>query len=200
MSPTRKDGKSAVQEFLGADVKSYLWHFRPLGCPVYVLHNLLQAGQQISKWHNRVRGGLYLGHPLAHAQSVALVLNLDTGLVSPQFHVKFDEFFKTVNKQDDNYPNRWKVLTHFEKGGHATDDSSRQLHCDYTVERSVELVLAVLHFRDEPSVRWKLEPLREAKAFQFLGCKFSLFSLYIILRSYEEFLYRGVKSFLVRSV
>ena len=50
-----------------------------------------------------------MGHSLAHARYVALVLNLDTGLVSLQFHVKFDRFFKTVNKQDDNYPNWWKV-------------------------------------------------------------------------------------------
>ena len=90
-SPTRKDGKSAVQVFSGADVKSHLRHFHPMGCPVYVLHNSLQAGQQISKWHKRARVGLYLGHSPAHARSVALVLNLDTGLVSPQFHVKFDE-------------------------------------------------------------------------------------------------------------
>ena len=80
-----------------------------MGCPVYMLHNSLQAGQQISKWHKRSRVGLYMGHSLAHARYVALVLNLDTGLVSLQFHVKFDRFFKTVNKQDDNYPNWWKV-------------------------------------------------------------------------------------------
>ena len=32
-----------------------------------------------------------------HARSIALVLNPRTGHVSPQFHVKFDDFFKTVH-------------------------------------------------------------------------------------------------------
>ena len=121
VSPTRKDGKSAVQIFSGADIRPHLKHFRPMGCPVYVLHNALQAGQQIPKWHKHAQLGLYLGHLLAHARSVALVLNLDTGLVSPQFHVKFDEFFETVNNSDNNYPNRWKVLTHFKKGACLND-------------------------------------------------------------------------------
>jgi hypothetical protein len=31
-----------------------------------------------------------------HARNVSLVLNLTTGLSSPQFHVKHDEFFETV--------------------------------------------------------------------------------------------------------
>ena len=60
--------------------------------------------------------------------------------------------------------------------------------------------VVVLRFRDEPSVRWKLASLREAKAFRFLGFKFSHFCWYIILRSREEFIYRDVKSFLVCSV
>ena len=115
VSPTQKDGKSAVQIFSGADIRPHLNHFRPMGCPVYVLHNALQTGQQISKWHKHARLGLYLGHSPAHARSVALVLNLDTGLVSLQFHVKFDEFFETVNNLDEEYPNWWKALTHFEK-------------------------------------------------------------------------------------
>jgi hypothetical protein len=117
VSPTRKDGKSAVNVFLGADDKSHLRHFCPMGCPVYVLHNSLQVRQQISKCHKRARVGLYLGHSPAHARSMALVLNLVTSLVSPQFHVKFDDFFDTVNNQDGDYPNWWKVLTHIETGG-----------------------------------------------------------------------------------
>ena len=79
-------------------------------------------------------------------------------------------------------------------------DSSRQLHRDCTVERSVEWLLVVLRFRNEPSVRWKLASLREAKAFRFLGCKILSFSWYIILRRRDEFLYHGVKTFVVCSV
>ena len=35
-----------------------------------------------------------------HARSVALVLNLETGHVSPQFHVKFDSKFETVSRKE----------------------------------------------------------------------------------------------------
>ena len=46
-----------------------------------------------SKWEQRARIGIYLGHSPFHAGSVALVLNPRTGLVSPQFHVVFDDNF-----------------------------------------------------------------------------------------------------------
>lgn len=112
-APTRKDQKSATETFAGTDMTARLGHFHPLECPVYVLQNSLQAGQQIPKWHKRARLGLYLGHSPAHARSVALVLNLSTGLVSSQFHVKFDEFFETVNDPDNEHPILWKIKTHF---------------------------------------------------------------------------------------
>ena len=66
----------------------------------------------IPKWHKRARLGIYLGRSEAHAQSVALVLNLSTGLVSPQYHVAFDEQFETIKDHTD-YPNLWQSATHF---------------------------------------------------------------------------------------
>lgn len=35
--------------------------------------------------------------PLSHAHSVTLVLSLTCGLVSPQFHVVYDDHFATVH-------------------------------------------------------------------------------------------------------
>ena len=61
----------------------------------------------------RARVGLYLGHSPMHAKSVSLVLNITTGLVSPQFHIKFDDYFETVNKPDDNLKIEWKEKCHF---------------------------------------------------------------------------------------
>ena len=52
------------------------------------------------KWKQRSRLGVYLGPSPNHARSVALVLNPRTGHVSPQFHVKFDDFFETVQSKD----------------------------------------------------------------------------------------------------
>jgi hypothetical protein len=46
-----------------------------------------------------------LGHSLLHAQSVCLVLNLQTDWVSPQFHVVMDPTFSTaVSGKDGNNP------------------------------------------------------------------------------------------------
>ena len=48
------------------------------------------------KWDARTRAGIYLGQSLIHNRNVELALNIHTGYVSPQFHVKFDETFRTM--------------------------------------------------------------------------------------------------------
>ena len=40
--------------------------------------------------------GIYLGTSPLHARNIALVLNMETGTVSPQFHVQFDKSFSTI--------------------------------------------------------------------------------------------------------
>ena len=67
--------------------------FKPFGCPIYALDNHLQGGQKINKWYKRARLGIYLGLSPKHARSVALVLNLQTGMVSPQFHVTCENIY-----------------------------------------------------------------------------------------------------------
>ena len=70
-----------------------LSHFHTFGCPVYILDARLQSvgGGGPPKWHPRDRLGIYLGHSPSHAGSVALVMNPKTGLVSPQFHLVFND-------------------------------------------------------------------------------------------------------------
>jgi len=82
-SPRRTDGKSAMNIFARTDGTPKLGSFRPFGCPVYALNKDLAAGQAISKWYKRACVGIYLGQSPVHARSVALVLNIQTGLVSP---------------------------------------------------------------------------------------------------------------------
>lgn len=43
---------------------------------------------------------MYLGRSPMHVRSIALVLNLETGQVSPQFHVVFDPTFRSINPED----------------------------------------------------------------------------------------------------
>ena len=123
-TPSKVTGQVANQMFSRTDTPTVLRHFHPFGCPTYVLNDSLAAGQSIPKWHKRARLGVYLGRSPCHAQSVALVLNLATGLVSPQFHLKFDDLFETV-KEGDTYPNRWKAATHFRKPGKLSRTAKR---------------------------------------------------------------------------
>ena len=79
-----------------------------------MLDKELQAQKSLPKWHSRARLGIYLGPLPNHSRSVSLVLNPCTVHVSPQFHVKHDEFFETVNGQHHNYDApaaTWKELS-----------------------------------------------------------------------------------------
>ena len=63
-------------------------HWKPFGCPTYVLKSELQGSTGIHpKWDARSCEGIYLGQSPIHNRNVALVLNIHTGYVSPQFHV-----------------------------------------------------------------------------------------------------------------
>ena len=94
-----RDNQTPLQAFSRSTVSLNPRFYQPFGCPVYVLAKELQnAGGIYNKWKDRSRIGVYLGSSPMHAQSVALVLNLKTGRVSPQFHVKFDPSFQTVKK------------------------------------------------------------------------------------------------------
>ena len=53
--------------------------------------------------------GIYLGHSSCHTGLVAFVLNLATGLVSPQYNLAFDDNFYTVPyPQPSTEPPTWK--------------------------------------------------------------------------------------------
>jgi hypothetical protein len=100
------------QVFLGTNVNPNPKHWKPFACPVYVLDNKLQLGSGIfHKWKQRSRVGIYLGQSPQHAQSVALVLDHKTGLVSPQFHIKFNPSFQTV--KTDEFDSQWQLKTGF---------------------------------------------------------------------------------------
>ncbi len=112
----RKDLKSPFELFAKSEVTPNLSHFQPFGCPVFVLHNKMQAGKKLPKWEVRSRMGVYLGMSMQHARSVALILNLKTGHVSPQFvHVTFDPKFETVRQSLGNLspPSEWQKICGF---------------------------------------------------------------------------------------
>jgi len=115
--PLRDKKESPLELFSSMTILPQLQHFHHFGCPVYVLQGPLQQGQRIRKWEERARIGIYLGPSPQHAKSVALVLSLSTGNVSPQYHVLFDDLFETVTKENAQYlpKSEWQVKAHFQR-------------------------------------------------------------------------------------
>ena len=115
-SPTRKLKRSPVEIFTRTAVMPEPKLWRPFGCPVYVLDNALQnTGGKKHKWTERSKVGVYLGRSPFHARTIALVLNLETGRVSPQFHVSFDPSFQTMKQSfgGKSPMSRWQALCGF---------------------------------------------------------------------------------------
>jgi hypothetical protein len=67
------------------------------GCPVHVLEAELQDGKKIPKWDPRARLRMFVGFSPVHSSLVPLILNVQTGKTSPQYHTVFDNKFTTVN-------------------------------------------------------------------------------------------------------
>lgn len=98
-TPGLKSGQTPLEVFSDTLVRPQVLNFHPLFCPTYVLHSGLQGGSKHpNKWVRRSRVAIYLGFSPRHARSVAFVLSLVTGYMSPQFHIKFDDFFETVTE------------------------------------------------------------------------------------------------------
>jgi hypothetical protein len=111
----REDPKSPFELFARSEVSPNLNHFQPFGCLVFFLDNKMQSGKKSPKWEVRSRMGVYLGMSMQHARSVALVLSLKTGHVSPQFHVTFDPKFESVRQSLGNLspPSEWQKMCGF---------------------------------------------------------------------------------------
>ena len=126
-TPRKCQDHSPLEMFTGMPVRPKLRHFHAFGCPTYVLDNALQSGQGVPKWKQRAQLGIYLGPSPSHARTVALILTPRTGHVSPQFHVKFDDFFETIGNSPtdmDTPEPAWKYLSGFAIKKGAAEKSS----------------------------------------------------------------------------
>jgi hypothetical protein len=87
------------------------------GAPVFAISNELASGSSLPKWSPRCRLGIHLGPSNEHARNVCLVLNPNTGLVSPQYHCWFDDFFESVRFQSPKLtvPTAWQSLSKLTK-------------------------------------------------------------------------------------
>ena len=62
------------------------------------------------KWKQRSHRGIYLGVSKVHTSNVHLVLNPNTGHISPQYHLVFDDNFSTVYSGGEFDADVWSSL------------------------------------------------------------------------------------------
>jgi hypothetical protein len=71
-------------------------------CPVYILEKAVVAdGKTLSRWKPRCVCCINMGLSKKHASTVSLVLNPETGYITPQYHIVFDDWFATVARNAD---------------------------------------------------------------------------------------------------
>ncbi len=82
------------------------------GCLVYVLDAALPDVHKIPKWAMWACLGIFLGFSILHLSQVPIVMNVDTGKISPQFHVIFDDKFETVvsMNSEESIGEQWKSI------------------------------------------------------------------------------------------
>ena len=130
-----KDKKPPIELFTGTKVMMNSKHFQTFGCPVFVLENELQStGGIFNKWKERSKVGIYLGISPQHGRNVALVLSRTTGLVSTQFHVKFDPLFHSV--EEDLYDSQWQNKAGFIKEEESKPNKRKKAQTVQTVENT----------------------------------------------------------------
>jgi hypothetical protein len=112
MLPGTGSDKSPEELFSTSPVRPTTRFLHPFGCPVYVLCDDLQGGKSIPRWDERSRVGVYVGHSAQHSPTVSLILNPQTGYISPQFHCVFDDNFDTPS-QDANFSSVWEEKAGF---------------------------------------------------------------------------------------
>ena len=116
-SISHKHDQLPINVFSQVEETNEIRHFHTFGCPAYVLHSKLQSGrkQKEHKWEDRARISINLGPSPRHGKSVHLLLNVTTGIITPQFHVQFDDAFDTTRRGSEVHlpKSLWQQKTYF---------------------------------------------------------------------------------------
>jgi hypothetical protein len=117
MTPSRYHTQSPWELFTGTLPTRSLNDYKVFGCPTYVLNKNAQDNPSVAKkWSEQSWQSIYLGRSRQHAHNVALIYNIASTHVTPQFHAVFDKSFSTVSgdlsapldeRLDKLFPNAW---------------------------------------------------------------------------------------------
>jgi len=98
-------GLSPLEIFSGTKGNHHCSNFHPFGCPAFVLDIKYHVGSQDLASASTLDTLLIMPYPSP------LVYSTTTGLVSPQYHVVFDDKFSTMNCLHTNdIPSNWPDL------------------------------------------------------------------------------------------
>jgi hypothetical protein len=111
----------------------------PLLCPVYVLDRRMQEGTSPPKWTKRTTQKVYVGHLHNYSKSVPMVWDPKTKLVSPQFHVMFDDNFDTVQAPDPNIKQSDTMDRLFQTNRYLYDDPFGNEHTYLFTSRGADI-------------------------------------------------------------
>jgi len=114
--PTEETGVSPVEVWTRTKSNhSALLYAHTRGSPAYVLSPRLREGGHVPKWEPRSKRGQFVGYSPLYASNVGMIRNLNTGYVSPQFHMIHDDFFETMHSDEGSLPSAkvWKHLYTF---------------------------------------------------------------------------------------
>jgi hypothetical protein len=113
--PSEKNGLSPIDIFTRTRWPQatfrdlHLW-----GCPVYILDSRISGGKKIPRWEPWLERSMYMGMSDRHSSTVPLVLNLESGTITPQFHVTLDDWFATIGADPSKFPDfdspNWHAL------------------------------------------------------------------------------------------
>ena len=158
--PKQSHGYSPLQLFsrsIGhARDNTFLETIPVWGCPAYVLMPTLQDGKKLPKWQPRSRRGQFVGLSPFHASNVALVRNLHSGSIGPQYHVVFDNWFETVTCDETETPPEWEVLvTHSRYQAEFDEDDLQRFELDSEWLTKEELAEQRERIKRERDVVWE---------------------------------------------
>ena len=116
-TPSPNTGKVPIQELSQLESDTVMSHFHTFGCPSYVLDSEMQAGQKRSKhkWEDQSKVSINVGSSPRHGRSISLLLSTQTGMITPQFHVRFDDAFDTSRRGSAVHlpKSLWQEKTYF---------------------------------------------------------------------------------------
>ena len=119
------------------------------GCPLYVLNKTISDGKKLPHWKPRASQAIFMGLHPDHGSTVPLVLNLDTGAITPQFHVVFDDWFTAVTTSVDDLPDfnssAWSKMFGDSEYQFIRDEDDTQVDPeDFMTSEAIDMILPVV--------------------------------------------------------